>query len=266
MKVVLSGLKGGALYAVLLREMHGALVNRYFQVFSALALSGGIATAALSEATNAAVYFILQIALYFVSLFALLVGVSSARAEHEEWPILFAQPVPRTAYVFGKFAALWVIFGGVLALLFIPALFSDSSTSALLHLYGNTLGLAAIFGSAGLCTGILARDRAQALVLGVSVWLFLLFGLDLIALFTAQWAVLQSLPDLWVSLLMVNPLDAFRIQALFALEQIPVETASKTPLAAWWIYHASAWFAFIALAWSTMLLFIAARRLERAEI
>jgi hypothetical protein len=43
---------------------------------------------------------------------------------------------------------------------------------------------------------------------------------------------------------MVNPLDAFRIQALFAMEQIPAEAANKTPLAAWWISHANLWFRF----------------------
>jgi hypothetical protein len=37
---------------------------------------------------------------------------------------------------------------------------------------------------------------------------------------------------------MLNPLDSFRIEALFALEQIPAEAANKTPLASWWIAHA----------------------------
>ena len=64
--------------------------------------------------------------------------------------------------------------------------------------------------------------------MGVSAWLFLLFGLDLVALLAARFEFIQTIPDLWVSLLMLNPLDAFRIQALFALEQIPAEAANKT--------------------------------------
>ncbi|MEP6956860.1 MAG: hypothetical protein ABI883_08540, partial [Chthoniobacterales bacterium] len=226
----------------------------------------GVAAIALSEAPNAAAFFILQIALYFVSLFALLAGVSSARAENEEWPILFAQPIPRAACVLGKFVALWAIFSGVLALLFIPALFGEGSPAALAQLYLHTLGLAAIFGSLGLCAGIIGHDRVQALVLGVSAWLFLLFGVDLLALLAAQSASLQKAPDLWVAMLMANPLDAFRIQALFAMEQIPAEAANKTPLAAWWLTHASLWFAIVSAAWSAALLFLTSRRLERAEI
>lgn len=257
---------GAAASAVLLRELRGALVNRYFQVFSLLALGGGVAAVALSEAANAAAFFILQIVLYFVSLFALLVGVSSTRAENEEWPILFSQPVSRSACILGKFVALWGIFSVVLPLLFVPAFFGEGSRATLAALYLHTLGLAATFGSLGLCAGIIGQDRVQALVLGVSAWLFLLFGVDLILLFAAQWAPLQKVPDLWVALLMANPLDAFRIQALFAMEQIPPEAANKTPLAAWWLSHASLWFAIISAAWSAALLFLTSHRLASAEI
>lgn len=256
----------GIFSAVLRRELRAALVNRYFQVFSILALCAGVAAVTLSDVANAAVFFLLQVALYFVSLFAVLVGVSSARAESEEWPILFAQPVPRSACILGKFIALWGIFGAILTLLFLPALFSEVAPGMLAQLFGNTLGLAAIFGSLGLAAGITAHDRVQALIFGVSAWLFLLFGLDLLALFSAQWPLLQKLPDLWVAVLMANPLDAFRIQALFAMEQIPSDTADKTQLASWWLHHAGLWFAIASTLWTAALLLFASRRLARAEI
>lgn len=266
MRVASHWIEAGSLRAVLQRELQSALVNRYLQAFSFLALGGGIGAVALGESADAPAFLILQIALYFVSLFALLAGVSSARAEGEEWPILFAQPLPRAACVLGKFAALWGIFGSVLALLFVPALVSGGSPAALVPLFFHTLGLAATFGSLGLFAGVIAHDRAPALVLGVSAWLFLLFGVDLAALLAAQIAALQKLPDLWVALLMANPLDAFRIQALFAMEQIPAESADKTPLAAWWLRHASLWFVLVSAGWSAALLFLTSRRLERAEI
>jgi ABC-type transport system involved in multi-copper enzyme maturation permease subunit len=137
---------------------------------------------------------------------------------------------------------------------------------ALTQLYFNTLGLAAIFGSIGLCAGIVGHDRVQSLVLGVSTWLFFLFGVDLIALFAARWASFQAVPDLWVALLMANPLDAFRIQALFAMEQIPAEAANKTPLASYWLNHAELWFAIACIGWSAGLLIVTSRRLERTQI
>jgi ABC-type transport system involved in multi-copper enzyme maturation permease subunit len=255
----------GPLHAILAREFRAALINRYFQVFCALALFGGIAAIVFSEDESAIGFFILQIALYFVSLFSLLAGVSSAQGEREEWPLLFTQPVARGAYVIGKFCALSSIFGGVLLLLFLPALFTGSAAAMLLRLYFETFLLAASFLAFGLAAGFFAHDRAQALIIGVSGWLFLLFGVDLVALFAARWPVMQNVPDLWVAALMFNPLDAFRIEALFALQQIPAEAANKTPLASWWIDHARFWFASISTSWALALVWMGSVRLNRWE-
>jgi ABC-2 type transport system permease protein/Cu-processing system permease protein len=166
----------------------------------------------------------------------------------------------------GKFIALWTIIGGELVLLFAPALLNEASAGSMTMLYLHTLGLAGTFGSLGLCAGYLSQDRVQGLIVSVSVWLFLLFGVDLLALLAAQWALLQKTPDAWVIALMVNPLDAFRIQALFALEQIPAEAANKTPLANWWLNHASLWLAAISTGWTGALLLVTSRRLERTEV
>lgn len=146
---------------------------------------------------------------YFVSLVALLTGVSSGQGEREEWPLLFAQPLARGAFVAGKFCALFSIFAGVLLLLFLPALFSGSAASMLLRLYLQTLLLAVVFVAFGFTAGFLAHDRAQALIIAASVWLLLMLGVDLLALFAARWPLLQNLPDPWAAALMLNPLDTF---------------------------------------------------------
>jgi len=251
--------------AVLLRELRSAVGNRYLQVFAALALGCGGAAVWLGESPEAPAFFLLQVALYFVSLFALLIGVSGAQAESEEWPLLFAQPMRRSALVLGKFGTAWGVFGGVLALLFGPALGANGSAGALLLLYVSTLGLAAVFLAIGLWAGFRLADRVQALVLAVGLWVALLFGVDLVALIAAHWVPVQRAPDLWVGLLMLSPADAFRIHALFALGQIPAEAANKTPLAGAWLAHAGLWLGAVAVAWTGLLLASASRRLERAE-
>ncbi len=257
--------EAGPLRAMLLREFRAALINRYFQVFSALSLLGGCAAILFSEDSQSVALLILQVALYFVSLFALLAGVSSAQAEREEWPLLFTQPVPRDTFVIGKFIAYLSIFGAVLGLLFLPGLFSGASLPVLALLYLHTLLLAATFLALGLMAGFLANDRSQALIAGVTMWLLLLFGFDLIALFAARWTLFQGMPDLWVAFLMLNPLDSFRIEALFVLEQIPAEAANKTPLANWWIGHAGLWFSLIAVFWSATLLALSSWPLKHRE-
>jgi ABC-type transport system involved in multi-copper enzyme maturation permease subunit len=233
--------------ALFAREFRAALINRYFQVFCALGLMGGIAAAIFGEDANATAVLYVQIVIYFVSLFALLAGVGSAQAEREEWQLLFTQPLPRAACVIGKFCALLLMFGGVLLLMFMPGLFTGLAINSVAPLYFETFLLAATFLAFGLAAGYIAHDRAQGLIVGVSVWLLLLFGLDLVALFAARWSAIQNVPDLWVGLLMFNPLDSFRINVLFALQQIPAEAANKTPLASWWIAHASVWFMAIAV-------------------
>lgn len=251
--------------AIMTRELQAAVLNRYLQVFCGLALAGGVGAALLAESANAAPMLILQVALYFVSLFALLIGTSSARAESSEWPILFAQPVARAAFLLGKFCALTLLFAGVLGLLFLPTLFVRPPDATVLLLYARTLLLAATFVAVGLSAGFFARDRVQGLVLAVSAWLFLLFGLDLVALLVARSPFLSQAPDVWAAALMLNPLDAFRIDALFAMERIPAEAASQTPLTNWWLGHSGLWFVVISIFWSGGLLGLAARRLESWE-
>ncbi len=254
-----------AVGAVISRELHAAILNRYLQVFCALALAGGIGAALLANSPGAAPMLLLQMALYFVSLFALLLGTSSARAESQEWPLLFAQPIARPLYLLGKFLALALMFAGLLALLFLPLLFVSPANAALFLLYGRTLTLAAMFLALGLAAGFLARDRVQGLVLAVSAWLFLLFGLDLVALLVARWSLLQAAPDIWSAFLMLNPLDSFRIDALFTMERIPAEAAGQTGLTSLWLAHSGLWFVLISFAWILGLLGWTAKRLERWE-
>jgi ABC-2 type transport system permease protein/Cu-processing system permease protein len=257
---------GAALHAILRRELRAALLNRYLQIFSALALVGGIAAVATAETEAAAPFFLLHAGLYFVSLFALLVGVSTARAESEEWPILFAQPIARPIYVLGKFIALTASFSVIVSLLFLPVFVFAEGHSASVQLAAQMLGIAAVFGSVGLCAGFVTRDRVHGLIVAVSAWIMLLIATDLLALMAAQWAPLQKAPDVWVALLMLNPLDAFRIHALFALEQIPAEAADKTILANWWLPHAGLWMTILSATWIALLLFATNRRLARTEI
>ncbi|HEY5992005.1 MAG TPA: ABC transporter permease subunit [Candidatus Udaeobacter sp.] len=258
-------IEANSLQALLLREFRAALINHYFQVFAALSLLGGFTAVFFSENANAIGFFVVQVALFLVSLFALLAGVSSAQAEREEWQLMFSQPLPRAAYVLGKFVAYLSIFAGVLALLFLPAFLGGATVQRVALLYFQTLLLAAAFLALGLAAGFLAHDRAQALIIGASAWLFLLFGVDLAGLFAARLELMQKIPDLWVLLLMLNPLDAFRIYALFALEQIPAEAANKTPLASWWIMHAGLWFSAIAILWTVSLIAAAGFRLNKLE-
>ena len=253
------------LLAIIAREFRSALLNRYFQVFATLALLGGMSAATFSEDGDSSAFFILQILLYIGSLFATLMGVSAARAECEEWPLLFSQPLPRFAIALGKMLALAGVLAVALVPLFAPPLFVGAPWMLLARLYLQGVQLTVCFGCVGLTAGFVARDRAQGLIFGAGAWLLLLFGVDLVALLAAHTAAWQRVPDFWVAGLMLNPLDSFRIGALFSMEAIPAEAAGRTPLAHWWIDHAIAWFLLLASVWTALLLALSGRTLNRWE-
>ena len=252
--------------AVFFREAEAAFKNRFLQVFTLLALAGGLSSVWLSENLEAMAHFTLQVCLYSVPLFALLLGVSSARMESEEWPVLFSQPVSRSLIFLAKFFAGWILFGLFLVFLFLPGWMVGGPFLMTASRWFESAGLASIFLALGLCVGVSAGDRVRALITGLVAWLVLFLGFDLAVAALANWPVMQRLPGFWAGLLMVNPLDAYRVQALFSLEQIPPETAAKTPLAGFWIQHARACFFSMAALWTSGLLFLTLRRVERLEV
>lgn len=255
-----------AFRAILGREIHAAFMNRYLQTFTILALFGGLASVWMSDNIEAIAHLTLQACLYGIPLFAMLLGVSSARMESEEWPMLFSQPVRRSSIFLGKFLSAWGVFTLLLAVLFVPGLFVGASVGGTLMRWIESTGLGAVFVALGLYVGVSAGDRVRALIAGLVAWLVLFFAFDLAALGLAGWEFMQKFPSFWIALLMLNPLDAFRIQALFNLEQIPAETAAKAPLAAWWLDNANICFFLIAILWTALLLVFTIRRMNRVEV
>ncbi len=255
-----------AFRAILGREIHASFMNRFLQTFTVLALAGGLASVWMSDNLEAIAHLTLQACLYGIPLFAMLLGVSSARMESEEWPMLFSQPVRRSSIFLGKFLAAWGVFALLLAILFVPGLFVGAPVGGTFMRWIESTGLGAVFIALGLCVGVAAADRVRALISGLVAWLLLFFAFDLFALGLAGWTFMQKFPGFWIALLMLNPLDAFRIQALFNLEQIPAETAAKAPLAAWWLDNANSCFFIIAALWTALLLVLTIRRMNRLEV
>ena len=78
----------------------------------------------------------MQIALYFVSLFALLAGVSSAQGERRRVATdVYATGAARQLCRSAKFIAYLSIFAAVLLLLFIPAAIASAHGQAIVSLY-----------------------------------------------------------------------------------------------------------------------------------
>src|SRR5690349_15983738 len=84
--------------AACLRELAANRVNRFLHVHLALAASAGLLPLFTpDDVANAAPLWVLHAVLYCLSLSALLLGLSSAHGEADEFALLFTQPAPRWA-------------------------------------------------------------------------------------------------------------------------------------------------------------------------
>ncbi len=252
-----------AIRACFARELRTSLLNRFVHVYSVAALLAGLAPLFADQTNDSAVpYFLLQALLYLVPLFALLVGTGSAQNDVEERPFLHTQPVRRGVFVAGKFLALTLVLSAAMLLLVLPGAIDGAPLGALAFLWACGAGTGAVFVALGLACGVTAGDRVKAHLVALCVWILFLAGFDFTALAAAHLPFVQLRPELWTALLMLNPLDAVRIGALFSIEKVPFDTAQAGPLLRWWLTHVGSWFLLLSTAWTMLALAWSARRLE----
>jgi ABC-type transport system involved in multi-copper enzyme maturation permease subunit len=255
-----------ALSACFARELQVSLLNRFVHVFSVAALLAGVVPLFADQARgDAAPYFLLQTLLYLVPLFALLAGTGSAQSDQDEHPFLLTQPVRRGVLVLGKFLALVLVLALALLLVVLPSALADTALKPLAFLWSCGVGIGSVFAALGLACGFAIHDRVKAHLVSSCVWLLFLAGFDLLAVVSAHFSFVQGRPGLWAAILMVNPLDALRIGALFTIDKVPFDATQATPLVQWWLDHVGLWFALLVGAWTTVALIFSARRLERSS-
>ena len=156
--------------------------------------------------------------LYCLSLSALLLGLSSAHAEADEFPLLFAQPAPRWAWLLGKSAAIALLLTAAALLLVLPTALLGGTLATLVSLAAAAGGVTLALAAVGLGLGFWVRDGVRGLLAALGVWFALLFGTDLLLLAVSGAPWIHGRPGVWVALLMANPLDTLRVTVLFSVE------------------------------------------------
>lgn len=258
-----------ACLAFTFRELQAALLNRTITVWAVVSLIAGIIAIyadVVSDSTSTSGYLLLQVALYLIPLISILIGTGAAQSESEEHAFLMSQPDGRSARILGKFTALTLV-GSIAALLLVaPAACFGAKSKVLLFLWTWSSGLVAVFAGLGLAVGFSTFDRVKAHMIALSIWFLLLAGGDLAALAAAQTGLAESLPNIWVLLIMLNPLDAFRISTLISLDRVPFDVSAAPQLGQWWLTHLSIWFGVICAAWIVLALLWSRRRLDLLEV
>ena len=176
------------LNAVPRREIAEHRLNRFLHVHLSLcAIAGLLPLFTPDAAERSAAAWVLQSVLYCLSLSALLLGLSAAHGDAEEFPLLFTQPVDRSTWLAGKAAAIAALLWPASILLIAPAALTGGVTASLLFVGAAAAGVSISLAMLGLAIGFWVRDQVRGLLLALGVWFALLFGMDLLLLALAGW-------------------------------------------------------------------------------
>lgn len=255
-----------AILATLEREFLSYRINRFLYLHVGLMLAiGALALFAPPEAASpGAAWWVLNGVIYVASLSSLLLGLSSAQAEAEEFPLLFTQPLRTREWVLGKCAALLGVVAPAALLLVLPTLAASGGSRLLLGAAGAAAAVSVLWAWIGLALGLWIRDGVRGLIAALAVWCALLFGVDLLLIGIGGSPWVQSQPAPWLVALMLSPLDAYRVTLLFVVERAAFSGAELHPLARWWLNHPVAWLSLCLAGWCAAALaaamFGAARR------
>ena len=242
-----------AFHAAFRRELAAHRLNRFLHVHLGLAVAAGcLPLFTASDATASAPWWVLQAVLYCLSLSAMLLGLSSAHGEVDEFPLLFAQPAPRWAWLLGKAAGLATLLVPAACLLVVPAALLGGLSRALLTMAMAAGGVTIAMAAVGLAVGFWIRDGVRGLLATLGAWFVLLFGTDLLLLSVAGAPWVHANATLWVLPLMLNPLDALRITVLFSIEDTAPSGVDTGALAGWWIANGGVWLAVIVSTWTAL--------------
>jgi hypothetical protein len=240
-----------AVAATFHREIAASLLSRFLQVHLALAAAIGLLPLFTPQEAAAAVpLWVLGGVSYGLALSAVLFGLSAAHADADEFPLLFTQPAPRWAWLLGKVAALAAMLIPAAVVLVVPTAWRAGPTGSLAGLAAAAAGVTLALSILGLAIGLLIRDRVRGLLVGLAVWFALVFGSDLLLLAASGAPWVSRHPDVWVGLLMANPLDALRIAILFGVERTAFASLDVDGLIRWWLDHAWMWLALLVAIWT----------------
>lgn len=196
------------------------LRNRLMQIFAFASVAGGSALLFAAPARETLSLVLIQVLLFFGSLFAFLIGWGSGQQAREQGAFLFGQPIGRGELVVGKLLGTgsWGIV--LLALFMGPAVVRTGMADNLLPLIGLPIGFLSVCMLAGLGIGLVAAPVSGLLAV-LLAWVVSVAGWELGLLVLSEAVWIESVPWMFVGLLLANPAGAFRVGAMVSLDTVP---------------------------------------------
>lgn len=219
--------------ALLVKELRGALRDRWLLGYAALLALLGLAVAMVGIESTTGVSLqmfgrttatLTNLCLLLAPLVALTLGAGAIAGEADRGTLerLLAQPIERHELLFGKFLGLLLALTAATGLGFLPAgvVLAAAAGPGVLGRYLLFPALAGVLATTmlglGLWISVTSRSATQAQSRAIAVWFLLVLLYDLLIVGTL---VLGGLPAGALAVLLVlNPVDATRVLAVLALE------------------------------------------------
>lgn len=249
-------------------------------VFAALSLAVALSGYVLSGGSGVQDFArtaasLVQLVLLLVPLTALFIGVLALAPDRGAAELLFSQPVARHEVLLGKLLGLFEALVAAEAVGFGCAGFvvylrgGDEGLGAFLAVVAASVALTAIFlGVAALIASGSPGRRTRALALALVAWFAAVVLVDLAALGVASLLGSGDASRVLILAVLVNPVGAVRTGALLAVEGSAAFGAASLALLRF--THgpagAGALIGASVLAWATVPIALAARRLARADL
>lgn len=244
-------------------ELRQGLASRFLRVFALACLAGGAALLAAAPGREVLPMILIQAILFFGSLFAMLIGWSSGQQTREQGAFFFALPMTASHRIAGQLAgaSLWCI---ALLLLFMgPAAIRTGMPATLLTLACLSIGVILVCVVAGVLLGMIATPTSGLLAV-LLTWAIAVAGWELALLLLSDFAWVRQTPALFITLLLLNPLGAFRLAALIGLDAVPFD-AGELQTGRWIFQNIEIVAAAVFALWISVLFAIGSRIVDRQE-
>lgn len=217
-----------------------------------------------------------ELVVFIVPMMALIVGTMALSTEQGAAELLFSQPVPRRFVLYGQLLGLFAALIAAQAIGFGASgllVFSQSGDEGvgafiLLGLASAALSAVALSVSALIAAAAVGRRRTRALALALSVWFGAVVLYDLVALGVASFLRSGPASRLLITATLVNPIDAVRTGVLLGIQGTSAFGSASLALLRFTggVDRACLLIAMCVVAWTAAPAFLAAWRLERADI
>jgi len=244
-------------------ELRQGLANWFLRVFALACVAGGSALLAAAPGRDVLPMVLIQVILFFGSLFAMLVGWASGQQARREGAFLFAQPVTVSERLTGQLGGASTWCAALLLLFMTPAAVRAGMPATLLELGALSLGLMVVCVLGGLVLG-LSVTPVSGLLAVLLAWAMAVAGWEVGLLLLSDAVWVQQTPAVFIALLLVNPAGAFRIAALVGLDAVPFD-ASELETGRWVFEHIGFVATGVFVAWVAALWAVGVGLVGRAE-